>query len=102
MEHFALFLVVVVMLSVNCGCVAYLLGAYAPDSAVATFTGAMAVLVYLLFGGLFVSNEAIPSYMHWVQFFTPIYYAYEAMAVNEFDGTTVLMKASACCFPLLV
>ena len=62
----------------------------------------MAVLVYLLFGGLFVSNEAIPSYMHWVQFFTPIYYAYEAMAVNEFDGTTVLMKASACCFPLFI
>jgi len=90
--HFGLYLMVVTMLSINCGCLAYGMGATAPNTAVATFSGAMAVLVYLLFGGLFVSNKAIPWYMHWVQYFTPIYYAYETMAINEFDGTTVKMK----------
>lgn len=91
-DHFLLYLALVTMLSMNCGCVAYMMGACSPNPAVATFGGAMAVLIYLLFGGLFVSNQAIPHYMQWIQFLTPIYYAYEAMAVNEFDGTVVMMK----------
>ena len=47
------------------------------------------LLPLLLFSGLFASSEALPSYLSWIQYISPIKYAYNGMVQNEFNGRQI-------------
>lgn len=42
-----------------------------------------------LFSGLFIQAESIPAYFSWIQWISPIKYAFDAMFKNEFSGLTL-------------
>lgn len=44
------------------------------------------LLPLLLFSGLFASSDALPVYLKWVQYISPMFYAYTGLVINEFDG----------------
>jgi ABC-type multidrug transport system permease subunit len=50
----------------------------------------------ILFGGQFANPEAIPKWIGWIQYISPIRYGLEALVVNEFDNriynTTLIMR----------
>lgn len=44
------------------------------------------ILPLLLFSGLFASSDALPGYLSWIQYISPMKYAYTGLVINEFDG----------------
>jgi ABC-type multidrug transport system permease subunit len=43
-------------------------------------------LPLLLFSGLFASADALPGYLSWIQYISPMKYAYTGLVINEFNG----------------
>eukprot|EP01091_Cochliopodium_minus_P001749 TRINITY_DN1168_c0_g1_i1.p1 TRINITY_DN1168_c0_g1~~TRINITY_DN1168_c0_g1_i1.p1 ORF type:complete len:650 (-),score=150.98 TRINITY_DN1168_c0_g1_i1:60-2009(-) len=48
----------------------------------------------MLLGGFFVKSSSIPVYLIWIKFMSPIKYAYEILAINEFSGATFTCQLS--------
>ena len=69
-----------------------LVGSYAStvDSAIATAPAVM--VVFIVFGGLYVVNT--PKWLSWVPKCSLIRWAYEALAINEFDGLELVPEAN--------
>jgi ABC-type multidrug transport system permease subunit len=54
------------------------------------------VMPLILFGGQFANPDAIPKWIGWIQYISPIRYGLESLVVNEFDNriynTTLIMR----------
>ena len=44
----------------------------------------LAILPIMIFGGLFVNLEAIPKWLHWIYYISPIKYFFNAVLIEEF------------------
>lgn len=58
------------------------------------FTLALAItplvlLPLMLFSGLYLNIGSIPVYFNWIQYLSPMKYAYQAIMINEFHGLTL-------------
>ncbi len=86
------FLSILVVESIASTAFGLLIGSVAPtvDSAVAIAPSLM--VVFIVFGGLYVVNT--PKYLSWVPQMSLIRWAYEALCVNEFDGLVLKPKAN--------
>ena len=86
------FLSILVVESIASTAFGLLIGSVAPtvDSAVAIAPSLM--VVFIVFGGLYVVNT--PKYLSWVPQMSLIRWAYEALCVNEFDGLVLKSKAN--------
>ncbi|GAM17602.1 hypothetical protein SAMD00019534_007770, partial [Acytostelium subglobosum LB1] len=51
--------------------------------------GAGVTTVYQLFAGFFVTINELPISFAWLRYINFIYYSFEAMMANEFEGTTI-------------
>ncbi len=47
------------------------------------------ILPLLPFSGLFASSDALPGYLSWIQWISPMKYAYTGMVENQFNGRTL-------------
>ena len=43
--------------------------------------------IFIVFGGVYVTADNVPSYLKWLPRTSLIKYAYEGLCVNEFRGT---------------
>jgi ABC-type multidrug transport system permease subunit len=54
------------------------------------------VMPLILFGGQFANPDAIPKWIGWLQYISPIRYGLESLVVNEFDSriynTTLILQ----------
>jgi ABC-type multidrug transport system ATPase subunit len=46
----------------------------------------LVLLPLMLFSGLYMNVGTIPVYFYWIQYISPMKYAYQATMINEFDG----------------
>eukprot|EP00892_Ulva_mutabilis_P011926 jgi/Ulvmu1/9105/UM005_0200.1 len=53
----------------------------------ATVVFVLVLVVSMLFGGFLVNSDTMHPAIAWVQYLSLVYYAFEAMAVNEFKGS---------------
>ena len=44
-------------------------------------------VVFIVFGGVYVTAENVPAFLKWLPRTSMIKYAYEGLCVNEFRGT---------------
>jgi ATP-binding cassette subfamily G (WHITE) protein 1 len=44
----------------------------------------------MLFSGLFINQGAIPSYLDWIKYISPMKYGFEGMTKNEFKGLQII------------
>lgn len=54
----------------------------------ATAVGVPLVILSILFGGFYISVDALPIVANWVPYITIFRWAYQAMCINEFKGLT--------------
>lgn len=50
----------------------------------------LVLVVFMVYGGNFANAEIIPDVLAWIQWLSPIRYAYMASFQNEFEGLTFL------------
>jgi ABC-type multidrug transport system ATPase subunit/ABC-type multidrug transport system permease subunit len=64
------------------------LASLAPDYATASATSSGSAVIFIFFSGYLLSREEIPPYFIWAHYLSPVKYAFEALAINEYDGLT--------------
>ncbi|ORY03173.1 ABC transporter [Basidiobolus meristosporus CBS 931.73] len=83
MEHFLKFLLVLVMFNLTAASISLFLGILFKEVSVANLLSSLVMLFSMLFGGLLLNKDSIPSYLTWLKDLSFFNYALEAMLVNE-------------------
>ena len=55
-----------------------------PDIAVALVVAPMLIMPLMMFSGFFLNPESTPTYLTWVEWISPMKYAFSALAQVEF------------------
>jgi len=74
--------------------VGMILSAALPGVTMAPQIAPAVVIIFLIFNGNFVNVDSVPVYFVWLKEISPIKYAFQAAAVNEFEGATFTCQAS--------
>jgi hypothetical protein len=65
--------------------VGMLLSALLPSVTMAPQIAPAIVIIFLIFNGNFINVDSVPVYFVWLREISPIKYAFQALAVNEFE-----------------
>ena len=68
------------------GALGLALGAALPSVDAALELGKMVTMVFIIFGGLFFDDGALPAALRWLPAVSPVKRAWEALVSNEFAG----------------
>lgn len=81
--------VAIVLLETHCAvALGYAISSMAPDAKVAQAVGPPLLIVLILFGGFYINTASLPPGSEWVQYISYIKWAFQALALNEFEGAT--------------
>jgi len=56
----------------------------------------LATVTFLLFGGVLINNNNLPAYFKWIQYLSPINYAYRGNMINEMSGLSLTCNVEPC------
>jgi ABC-type multidrug transport system ATPase subunit len=84
--QFFTFIAIVVVHGLCANSFGLLIGAAVPNATVGQLIAPMAVIIFLLFGGLLINLDSVPEFLRWIQWTSLISYTYKALAQNEFDA----------------
>jgi ABC-type multidrug transport system permease subunit len=85
LERLALYVFVMIAFTIGAQFQAMLLVEWSSRAGNAMVLFVLLLIVQMLFAGFLVSSDSISPSIAWVQFFSLFYYAFEALAVNEFQ-----------------
>lgn len=74
--------------------VGMLLSALLPSVTMAPQVAPALVIIFLIFNGNFINVDSVPVYFVWLREISPIKYAFQALAVNEFEHATFECESS--------
>ncbi|GMM50080.1 putative ATP-dependent permease [Starmerella bacillaris] len=79
----AIFIIVLLLFNFSVAMLMLCIGMLVEDLAVASLIGCMINLFGILFAGLFLNQESMPTGSNWAKYVSIYHYAYEALSVNE-------------------
>ncbi|ORY79351.1 hypothetical protein BCR35DRAFT_291656 [Leucosporidium creatinivorum] len=82
-ESFWSFILVLVMFNLTASSVVLFLSVVIRDTGVANLVGSLLMLFNLLFAGLLINRDKLPSYLQWLETSSFFHAAFEAFLVNE-------------------
>ncbi|KAI8905043.1 P-loop containing nucleoside triphosphate hydrolase protein [Gorgonomyces haynaldii] len=65
------------------------IGASVPNVTLGQILGPLIVVLFLIFGGLFVNLDKVPAALRWIQWISFISYSNKALNQNEFDANLI-------------
>jgi len=74
--------------------VGMLLSAALPSVTMAPQVAPAVVIIFLIFNGNFINVDSVPVYFVWLREISPIKYAFQALAVNEFEDARFECESS--------
>jgi len=83
---FWLSILIVVLFNMATAVEILIIGILVKEPGSATMLGVLVMLFSLLFAGLFINKETIPSAIAWFERISVFHYGYEALSVNEVNG----------------
>ena len=89
---FAKFLLILVLFNLAASAVCLFIGTTIRETNVANLVGSLFMLFSLLFAGLLLNHDKIPTGLQWLQKLSIFHYAYEALLVNEVTFLTLTEK----------
>lgn len=89
---FIRFLMILVLFNLTAASTCLLIGVLIQNTSVASLIGCLVMLFSLLFAGLFLNQESVPTFAMWFKYISIFHYAYEALAVNEVRYLTLTEK----------
>jgi ABC-type multidrug transport system ATPase subunit/ABC-type multidrug transport system permease subunit len=87
-ETFPRFVALLVLANTGFACASYFIGSITSTTSVATFSGGLFMLIFLAFGGVFLSLKSLPLTMAWMPYLTPSKFAYDGLIKNELVNVT--------------
>lgn len=84
------FLLVLVLFNMTAASVCLAISIIFKDASLASLVAILVILFQMLFGGLLVNQNSIPKMISWLKNLSFFNFAYEALAVNEVNGLTLV------------
>lgn len=79
-------MLVLVLLALTGNAMGLCLACIFPDVAIALMAAPLFILPLMMFSGFFLNPESTPVYLKWVEYVSPMKYAFSALALNEYKG----------------
>ncbi len=92
---FPRFLLLLVLANTSFACASMCLGACASSTPSATFAGGLFMLLFLAFGGVFLSLRTLPPALAWMPYLTPSRFAYDGLVKNELVNATFAVSSGS-------
>lgn len=89
LDHFALFLVIIVLLSLASAALCMVISCFTPSVAVGNLIAILTLFFSLLFGGFLVMKSGMKPWLHWICLLSIFNYSFEALMINELNGIWV-------------
>lgn len=89
MPHFLKFVLILVLFNLAAAAICLFIGIVCRDHGVASLIGSLVMLFSLLFAGLLLNHDAIPSAALWLQSLSIFHYGFESLIVNEVTFLTL-------------
>jgi len=84
--HFFWFELVLMTTAIASGALCYFVSSVVGIFAIANLVVSVCYVVMMLFGGLLVNLETLPSFLHWLQYLSLFKQGYSALAITELHG----------------
>ncbi|KAJ3046553.1 hypothetical protein HK097_000762, partial [Rhizophlyctis rosea] len=84
--RYILFMVISQCLVLAAQSLGLLIGSAVPSVQIAQVFGPLIVVIFVIFGGNFANQSSITPVLRWIQWISPLRYAYAAYMQNEFNG----------------
>ncbi|KAJ3213671.1 hypothetical protein HDU67_002592 [Dinochytrium kinnereticum] len=88
-DKFLKFVVVVLLFAAEIGLLCLAFAVAVPDVGTSTLVAAIVILFKMLFAGLLINQESIPSFIRWIQYGSFFRFSYEALIVNDITGIKI-------------
>ena len=85
-SHLAVFLFVLILTNCTITSATMAIGALSPSNQLANVVASVFVLNSVVFGGFVLNKTSIPGYCAGLAHLSPLFYAFEALLLNEFEG----------------
>jgi ABC-type multidrug transport system permease subunit len=85
-KRIATFLGLITLESFTSASYGLLVGSLAPTQEAAVAIGPASFIIFIVFGGLYIAESNVPSWLSWVPRASIIKHAFEGLCVNEFTG----------------
>lgn len=82
-------LVTMVLLALSGNAIGLFLACLFSDVALALMVAPMVILPFMMFSGFFLNPESSPVWLLWLEWISPMKYAFSALAQNEFTNLTL-------------
>lgn len=92
-EKYVICIIILVLLALAGNAIGLFIACVFQDLAVALMVAPLAILPLMMFSGFFINPDSMPVYLAWIQWISPMKYAYSALAKNEFSGLDLYCKA---------
>lgn len=86
LSRYAKFLGILTLESFSASALGLAVGAVAPSTEAAVAIGPAVILVHIVFGGLYVNADSVPSALRWLPKVSLIKSAFQALVINEMEG----------------
>lgn len=90
LAHFARFILILVLFNLAAAAICLFIGIIFREHSVANLVGSLVMLFSLLFAGLLLNHDAIPSGALWLQSLSIFHYGFESLIVNEVAMLTLV------------
>mmetsp|Transcript_19242 Transcript_19242/g.58081 ORF Transcript_19242/g.58081 Transcript_19242/m.58081 type:complete len:689 (-) Transcript_19242:421-2487(-) len=85
-SRFAKFLGILTLESFTSSALGLAVGSIAPSTEAALAMGPAIMVIFIVFGGVYVNADNVPKALKWLPNISMIKYCFEALCVNEFEG----------------
>lgn len=90
LAHFARFILILVLFNLAAAAICLFIGIIFREHSVANLVGSLVMLFSLLFAGLLLNHDAIPTGALWLQSLSIFHYGFESLIVNEVAMLTLV------------
>jgi len=86
------FVAILVLANVASATCSMAIGAATSSNSTANLVGSLFIMLSMVFGGLMLNKDQVPSWASWMGFASMFNYAYEALTINEFSHSPLLFN----------
>lgn len=83
---YGIFIAIIITFSFCAQSLGLFLGSVSPNVHMSQILAPMLIVIFLMYGGNIGNDSSIPIALSWIQYISPLKYAYAALFQNEFSG----------------
>lgn len=76
--RFVIYLLIQMAVLVSAVCIAFMISTISPSQHIAQVLGSMILIIFIIYGGLFINTDQIRPWLRWITWLSPVSYGFKA------------------------